>query len=86
MPLLLELHSLDGPVALSDVTVAHRADLPTKGSGGVHYLRYRVDEAAGKFLCLVDAPSAVVAGNVHPRGARSGRPRGLPGHRRAAMT
>jgi hypothetical protein len=31
----------------------------------VRYLRYWVDEAAGKVFCLVDAPSADAATAVH---------------------
>jgi SAM-dependent methyltransferase len=65
MPLVLDVHSLDDPVALSDVTRAHDADLRTQGPYGVSYLRYWVDETAGKIFCLVDAPSADVAADVH---------------------
>lgn len=65
MPLFLDVHSLDGPVALSDVTRAHDADLRTQGAYGVSYLRYWVDETAGKIFCLVNAPSADVAADVH---------------------
>ena len=82
MPLFLDVHSLDDPVTLDDVTGAHDADLRTQGPHGVNYLRYWVDEAAGKIFCLVDAPSANVAAERAPRGARSGRPGDLPGHRR----
>ena len=57
MPLFLDVHSLDDPVTLNDVTQAHDADLRTQGPHGVSYLRYWVDEAAGKIFCLVDAPS-----------------------------
>ncbi len=32
---------------------------------GVNYLRYWVDEAAGKIFCLVDAPDAEAANTVH---------------------
>lgn len=65
MPLFLDVHSLDDPVTLNDVTQAHDADLRTQGPHGVNYLRYWVDEAAGKIFCLVDAPSADVAADVH---------------------
>ena len=33
---------------------AHEADLATQGSYGVNYLRYWIDEEAGKIFCLVD--------------------------------
>jgi hypothetical protein len=32
---------------------------------GVSYLRYWVDEAAGKIFCLVEAPDAEAANTVH---------------------
>ena len=31
----------------------------------MNYLRYWVDESAGKVFCLVDAPSAEAAAEVH---------------------
>ncbi len=65
MPLFIDVHTLDDPVALSDVTRAHDADVRTQGAHGVHYLRYWVDETVGKIFCLVDAPSAEVAADVH---------------------
>jgi Protein of unknown function (DUF4242) len=65
MPLFIDVHTLDDPVALCDVTHAHDADVRTQGAHGVHYLRYWVDERAGKIFCLVDAPSAEVAADVH---------------------
>lgn len=65
MPLFLDVHSLDDPVTLDDVTQAHDADLRIQGPRGVNYLRYWVDEAAGKIFCLVDAPSADAAADVH---------------------
>ena len=67
MPLFLDVHSLDEPVTLNDVTQAHDADLRTEGRYGVNYMRYWVDEAAGKIFCLVDAPSADAAADVHRR-------------------
>ncbi len=65
MPLFLDIHSLADPVTLNDVTKAHDADLRTQGPHGVNYSRYWVDEAAGKIFCLVEAPSANVAADVH---------------------
>ena len=65
MPLFLDIHSLDDPVALGDVARAHDADLRTQAPYGVDYLRYWVDETAGKIFCLVDAPSADAAATVH---------------------
>jgi hypothetical protein len=65
MALYMDVHSLDGSVALTDVATAHAADLKAQDGYGVHYLRYWVDEAGGKIFCLVDAPSADVATTVH---------------------
>lgn len=65
MPLFLDVHSLGGPVTLDDVAHAHQADLRTQGPHGVNYLRYWVDEVAGKVFCLVEAPSLDAAADVH---------------------
>lgn len=65
MTLYMDVHNLDGSVALSDVATAHAADLATQDAHGVHYLRYWVDEAQGKIFCLVDAPNAEAANTVH---------------------
>ncbi|CUR58693.1 putative gualylate cyclase protein [metagenome] len=65
MPLFLDVHSLDGPITLDDVAKAHDADLRVQESHAVNYLRYWVDEAAGTIFCLVEAPSADVAADVH---------------------
>lgn len=65
MPLFMDVHSIDGGVAGSDVAAAHQADLETQGRYQVSYLRYWVDESAGKIFCLVDAESADDAHRVH---------------------
>jgi hypothetical protein len=65
MPLFMDVHELDGPVAVDDVAKAHLADLQTQGSYDVRYLRYWVDESHGKIFCLVEAPSADAASTVH---------------------
>ena len=44
---------------------AHAADLNTQERYGVSYLRYWVDESAGKIFCLVDAPDIDTANTVH---------------------
>ena len=41
------------------------ADLEKQGDHGVNYIRYWVDEEAGKIFCLVDAPDAETAAKVH---------------------
>lgn len=65
MPLFMDVHSMDGQVSLADVAKAHLADLQTQGEHNVNYLRYWVDEAAGKIFCLVEAPDAEAANTVH---------------------
>jgi uncharacterized protein VirK/YbjX len=65
MALFMDVHSLDGPVGLTDVAQAHAADLQTQERYGVDYQRYWVDEAAGKIFCLVEAPDADAAASVH---------------------
>lgn len=65
MPLFMDVHNLEGGVAASDVAGAHEKDLEVQGQHGVNYLRYWVDEQAGKIFCLVDAPDAETAARVH---------------------
>jgi hypothetical protein len=65
MPLFMDVHTIDGEVALDDVTKAHVADLQTQSRYDVKYLRYWVDQAEGKVFCLVDAPSSDAAAAVH---------------------
>jgi hypothetical protein len=65
MTLYMDTHTLEGGVKASDVAAAHQADLKTQDAHGVQYLRYWVDEAEGKIFCLVEAPSAEAANQVH---------------------
>jgi hypothetical protein len=65
MPLFMDVHNIEGGVSANDVAAAHEADLATQGAHGVNYLRYWVDEEAGKIFCLVDAPDAEAANTVH---------------------
>lgn len=65
MPLFMDSHEIDGGVQATDVAQAHLADLRTQDRYGVRYLRYWVDEAAGRIFCLVDAPDAEAANRVH---------------------
>jgi hypothetical protein len=52
-------------VTEADVAGAHAADLETQDAHDVKYLRYWVDEEAGKIFCLVEAPDAETANTVH---------------------
>lgn len=65
MPLFMDVHTIDGGVSADAVAEAHRKDLETQGGYGVKYLRYWVDESAGKIFCLVDADKADDAVAVH---------------------
>ena len=65
MPLYMDVHSIGDGVAVADVAKAHQADLDVQGKYDVNYLRYWVNEEAGKIFCLVEAPSADAASDVH---------------------
>ena len=66
MPLFMDVHeSLPDGATAADVAGAHEADLKIQDEHGVKYLRYWVDEKAGKVFCLVEAPSAEAAATVH---------------------
>ena len=64
--LMLDVHHLDeGSAKLEDVAQAHQKDLAIQGTHGVEYQRYWVDESSGTIYCLVEAPSAEAATEVH---------------------
>ena len=65
MPLFMDVHTMGETLAIADVANAHAADLKSQDSHGVKYLRYWVDEGAGKIFCLVDAPTPDAAADVH---------------------
>ena len=65
MALFMDVHNIEGGVSEADAAGAHQADLATQAPFGVNYLRYWVDEEAGKIFCLVDAPDAEAANAVH---------------------
>ena len=65
MPLFMDVHEIPGGVAMDDVATAHLADLRTQAAYDVRYLRYWVDERGGRVFCLVEAPSAEAAADVH---------------------
>lgn len=65
MSLFMDVHNIEGGVSAADVAGAHSKDLETQGKYGVSYLRYWVDQAAGKIFCLVEADSAEDANRVH---------------------
>lgn len=65
MSLFMDVHSIDGGVSAGDAADAHAKDLATQGKYGVSYLRYWVNEDAGKIFCLVEADSFEDANTVH---------------------
>ena len=65
MPLYLDEHEHVPDLTADAVARAHALDLEVGASYGVNYLRYWYDEATGKVFCLVDAPSAELAEQVH---------------------
>ena len=65
MPLFMDVHNLGNGVSMDDVAQAHQADLATQGEYDVNYLRYWVDERKGQIFCLVEAPDAEAAAEVH---------------------
>ena len=65
MPLYMDVHTIEGGVTEADVAGAHAADLEKQDAHDVKYLRYWVDQEAGKIFCLVEAPTAEAASTVH---------------------
>jgi len=66
MPLFMDVHErLPHGATAKDIARAHRADLEVQQRHGVRYVRYWVDEEAGKLFCLAEAPSAEAAVMVH---------------------
>ncbi len=65
MTLFMDVHTIEGGVSAADVAGAHAADLKVQDAYGVRYLKYWVDETAGKIFCLVEAPNAEAANTVH---------------------
>ncbi|MFO1009245.1 MAG: DUF4242 domain-containing protein [Planctomycetota bacterium] len=64
--LYFDEHHLDPKdVTLHGVAEAHAKDLAVEGAHGVDYERYWVDAKTGTIYCLVRAPSARAAEDVH---------------------
>ncbi|MGI8819493.1 MAG: nickel-binding protein [Chthoniobacterales bacterium] len=64
MPTYIDIHEIQGLTA-DAVAKAHEADLKKQGKYGVNYLKYWVNESCGKAFCLVHAPNAEAARQVH---------------------
>src|SRR5436309_5880671 len=65
MPLYMDIHELHGHVTPEEVAKAHAKDVETQRKYGVEYSKYWVNERCGKIFCLVNAPSAEAANQVH---------------------
>ena len=65
MPRYMDVHTIGGGVAAADVAGLHEKDLAYQHTHDVKFIKYWVDEAAGKVFCLSDAPSADAAVAVH---------------------
>jgi hypothetical protein len=65
VPLFMDVHQIAGGVSMDDVAKAHLADLQAQAAYDVRYLRYWVDEVNGRVFCLVEAPTADAAADVH---------------------
>lgn len=65
MSLFMDVHNIEGGVSVEDVAGAHMKDLETQLKYRVSYLRYWVNEEAGKIFCLVEADNAEDANTVH---------------------
>ena len=61
----MDVHTIEGGVGVDDVARAHEADLAEQDAHDVTYLRYWVDEDAGRIFRLVEAPDAEAANEVH---------------------
>ena len=79
MPLYMDVHTLDGGVAVDDVAKAHMADLQTQGKYDVQLPALLGRRGRREVFCLVEAPSPDAVEHRAPRGARPGRRRGLRG-------
>ena len=65
MSLFMDVHNIEGGVSARDVAGTHMKDLETQQKYGVSYLRYWVNQEAGKIFCLVEADNADDANTVH---------------------
>jgi hypothetical protein len=65
MPLFMDEHDHVEGLTAEAVAGAHQRDLEVEGEHGVRYLRYWFNESTGKVFCLVEAPDAAAAAEVH---------------------
>lgn len=65
MTLFMDVHDRVEGLTADAVAGAHAKDLEVQGRYGVEYRQYWFDEGSGKVFCLVDAPDAEAAAQVH---------------------
>ncbi len=64
--LYLDVHNLEpGKVTFDAVAGAHQKDLATQGKYDVSFIKYWVDEKAGKVYCLSEAPDSAAVYKTH---------------------
>ncbi|WP_228450577.1 DUF4242 domain-containing protein [Chryseolinea soli] len=64
--LYLDVHNLEpGKVTFEAVAGAHQKDLATQGKYDVSFIKYWVDEAAGKVYCLAESPDSASVYKTH---------------------
>ena len=66
--LFLDVHDLGpGKVTAAAVAGAHQKDLATQGEFGVNFIKYWVDEQAGKVYCLAESGSQANLFKTHQK-------------------
>jgi class 3 adenylate cyclase len=65
MPLFMDIHRNITGTTATDVAEAHHADLAAQAPYNVKYLRWWFNQELGSIYCLVQAPSAEAAVEVH---------------------
>jgi hypothetical protein len=65
MPLFIDTHEKIEGLTADAVAGAHARDLEVEHAHGVHYIKYWFNEDTGKVFCLIDAPNADAAREVH---------------------
>ena len=64
MPHYMDIHELPG-ITPEQLAQAHAVDLQTQKKYGVKYEKYWVNHQCGKVFCLIEAPDAAAAAQVH---------------------
>jgi hypothetical protein len=66
--LFLDVHDIGpGKVTFEAVANAHKKDLAAEGEFGVNFIKYWVDEQAGKVYCLAEASSEASVFKTHQK-------------------